>query len=89
MVTFFSHFFLNFRALCSQVTFQRCISKAPIGFLKWTFINVQNQKPKVEFTFTLLPEKSSKKKDDKYEMIYGHNTNIIIYSIFFLIKGIL
>ena len=61
MLTYFSHIFSKIRALCSQVIFQGSVSKAPIGFLKWTFINVQNQKPKVEFTFTLLPEKNSKK----------------------------
>jgi hypothetical protein len=59
MLTFFFTLFSNFRALCSQIIFKRSKSKAPIGFLKWTFINVQNQKPKVEFTFTLLPEKNT------------------------------
>jgi hypothetical protein len=29
-------------------------SKAPGGFRKWTFINVQNGKPKVESGFYLL-----------------------------------
>ena len=62
MLTLFSHIFSNFRALWSHVTFQGSVSKAPIGFLKWTFINVQNRKPKVEFTFSLLPEKISKKR---------------------------
>jgi hypothetical protein len=57
MLTHFLTQFSKFRALCSQVIFQRVFFKAPNEFLKWTFINVQNQKPKVEFTFTLLPEK--------------------------------
>ena len=57
MLTYFFAHFSKFRALCSQIIFQRVVFKAPIGFLKWTKINVQNQKPKVEFTFTLLPEK--------------------------------
>jgi hypothetical protein len=59
MLTYFFIHVLIFRALCSQVIFQRYKFKAPIGFLKWTFINVQNRKPKVEFTFTLLPEKNT------------------------------
>jgi hypothetical protein len=62
MLTLFSHIFSKIRALCSQVTFQGCLFKAPNGFLKWTFINVQNQKPKVEFTFTLLSEKIHEKR---------------------------
>jgi hypothetical protein len=41
------------RALCSQVIFLGSFSKAPGGFLFWTFINVQNEKPKVESEKTL------------------------------------
>jgi hypothetical protein len=62
MLTHFKHIFFKFTALWSHVVFQRSKSKAPIGFLKWTFINVQNQKPKVEFTFYLLLKKISKKQ---------------------------
>jgi hypothetical protein len=40
--------------------FFRIYSKAPKGSEKWTFINVQNGKPKVEFTFILLLKKTYK-----------------------------
>ena len=43
--------------------FFRIYSKAPKGSEKWTFINVQNGKPKVEFTFILLLKK-------RYKMTY-------------------
>jgi|688.fasta_scaffold177696_2 hypothetical protein len=65
MLIHFSQFVSFFRALCSQVIFLRSKSKAPIGFLKWTFINVQNQKPKVEFTFSLLLKKIHENKMNK------------------------
>jgi hypothetical protein len=42
--------------------FFRIFSKAPKGSEKWTFINVQNGKPKVEFTFILLFKKRHKKR---------------------------
>jgi hypothetical protein len=45
------------RPICSQVILKGSFSKAPYGNPFWTFINVQNEKPKVEFTFCLLPEK--------------------------------
>ena len=41
--------------------FFRIYSKAPKGSEKWTFKNVQNGKPKVEFTFILLLKKRHKK----------------------------
>jgi hypothetical protein len=41
------------KAIWSQLIFKRSFSKAPGGFLFWTFINVQNEKPKVESGKTL------------------------------------
>ena len=57
MLRHFSYILLKFTALCSHVIFKKAFSKAPYGFYNWTFINVQNGKPKVEFTFSLLLEK--------------------------------
>ena len=54
MLTKKNDFETKFRALCSDLIFFGSFSKAPGGFRKWTFINVQNRKPKVELEFYLL-----------------------------------
>ena len=42
-------YFLEFRALWSQVIFHNFFWKSVLGFQKWTKINVQNQKPNLLF----------------------------------------
>jgi hypothetical protein len=57
MLSSFSHFFKNLEQKGHKVKNLGSFSKAPGGFLFWTFINVQNGKPKVEYGFYLLLKK--------------------------------
>jgi len=55
-----NHLKIFFKALCSQVIFQGSKSKAPFGFPFWTFIFVQNQKPKIPFKSIFFQEPTPK-----------------------------
>jgi hypothetical protein len=55
MVTLFFVNFSNLDHYAHNSPFQKCLAKGLYGFPFWTFINVQFSKPKVEFTFFLLP----------------------------------
>jgi len=50
-------FFQNLEHYEHKSLFLGSFSNLSRDFLFWTFINVQNEKPKIEFTFYLLPEK--------------------------------
>jgi len=54
MLTLFFKFFQKIEHYGHTSTSRGSFSKAPNGFSFWTFINVQNEKPKVEYGKYLL-----------------------------------
>jgi len=54
MLTLFFKFFQKIEHYAHKSISRGSFSKAPFSFLFWTFINVQNEKPKVEYGKYLL-----------------------------------